>query len=161
LIVLLAIQRTPWVVLPIAALGAALVMVYRGYAQSLREHKSLSEMYDLTRMIAGARHDGTLADVLLGRVRQLLSAEYATLWLPAQNRYPETLLSARTDDKGLIDLSATPEALRLRAVETGETVAAGPKLGTDEMRAHLRERDTKDAIVVPLRSGSAVIGCLE
>ncbi|MBO0869026.1 MAG: sensor domain-containing phosphodiesterase [Micromonosporaceae bacterium] len=161
LIVLLAIQHSAWAVLPIVALGGVLVMVYRGYAQSLRRHKSVTEMHDLTRLIAETRHDGTLADVLLGRVRELLSAEYATLWLPAQNRYPETLLSARADDKGLIDLSATPEAMRLRAVETGETVAAGPKLGTDEMRAHLRERGTKDAIVVPLRSGSAVIGCLE
>jgi diguanylate cyclase (GGDEF)-like protein len=161
LVVLLAIQRSPWAVLLLVGLGVALVVVYRGYAQSLRQHKSLTEMYDLTRLIAETRHDGTLADVLLGRVRELLNAEYASLWLPAQNRYPETLLSARADDKGLIDISATPEAMRLRAVETGSTVAAGPKLGDEEMRARLRERGTKDAIVVPLRSGSAVIGCLE
>src|SRR5262249_7202671 len=145
----------------IAVVAAALVVVYQAYEQFLRQHKSLTEIYELTRVIAETRNDGTLADVLLGRVRELLQAEYATLWLPAQARYPETLLSARVDDPGLIDLSATPEVLRSRAVESGVAVAAGPKLGNDELRAILRESGVKDAIVVPLRSGSAIIGSLE
>jgi diguanylate cyclase (GGDEF)-like protein len=161
LVVLLAIERSGWAALLIVGVGAALVVVYRAYAQFLRQHKSLTEIYDLTRVIAETRYDGTLADVLLGRVRELVQAECATLWLPAQARYSETLLSARVDDTGLIDLSAIPEALRSRAVETGETVAAGPKLGDDELRAVLHEAGVKDAIVVPMRSGSAVIGTLE
>jgi diguanylate cyclase (GGDEF)-like protein len=161
LVVLLAVQHSPWATLLIAGVAAALVVVYRAYAQFLRQHKSLTEIYDLTRVIAETRNDGTLADVLLGRVRELVQAEYATLWLPAQARYPEMLLSARVDDAGLIDLSATPEALRARAVETGAAVAVGPRLGDDAQRAILREAGLKDAIVVPMRSGSAVIGCLE
>ena len=161
LVILLAVERSPWAALLIVVVAAALVVVYRAYAQFLRQHKSLTEIYDLTRVIAETRNDGTLADVLLGRVRELLQAECATLWLPAQARYPETLLSARVDDTGLIDLSATPEALRARAVETAASVAAGPRLGDDELRAILHEAGIKDAIVVPMRSGSAVIGCLE
>jgi diguanylate cyclase (GGDEF)-like protein len=161
LVVLLAIQRSPWAVLLIGALAVALVFAYRTYAQSLRQHKSLTELYELTRVLGETRHDGTLADVLLGRVRELVQAEYATLWLPAQGRYPETLLSSRADDRGLIDLAATPEALRRLAVETGATVAVGAKLGDDELRSHLTSTDTREAIVVPLRSGTAVIGCLE
>jgi diguanylate cyclase (GGDEF)-like protein len=161
LVVLLAVERSGWAVLLIGGVGAALVVVYRAYAQFLRQHKSLAEIYDLARVIAETRNDGTLADVLLGRVRELVRAEYATLWLPAQARYPEMLLSARVDDGGLIDLSPTPEALRSRAVETGETVAVGPKLGDNELRLVLHEAGVKDAIVVPMRSGSAVIGTLE
>ena len=161
LVILLAVERSGWAALLIAGVAVAVVVVYRAYAQFLRQHKSLTEIYDLTRVIAETRNDGTLADVLLGRVRELLQAEYATLWLPAQARYPETLLSARVDDSGLIDLSVTPEGLRARAVETAETVAAGPKLGDDSLRAILQGAGIKDAIVVPMRSGSAVIGCLE
>jgi diguanylate cyclase (GGDEF)-like protein len=161
LVILLAIERSPWATLLIAGVAAALVVVYRAYAQFLRQHKSLTEIYDLTRVIAETRNDGNLADVVLGRVRELVQAEYATLWLPALARYPEMLLSARVDDPGLIDLSATPEALRARAVETGTSIAVGPKLGDDNLRAVLREAGVKDAIVVPMRSGSAVIGCLE
>jgi diguanylate cyclase (GGDEF)-like protein len=160
LVILLAVKRSAWATLLIAGVAAALVIVYRAYAQFLRQHKSLTEIYDLTRVIAETRNDGTLADALLGRVRELLQAESATLWLPAQARYPEILLSARVDDKGLIDISATPEVFRHRAVETAATVAAGPKLG-DELRRVLQESGVKDAIVVPMRSGSAVIGTLE
>lgn len=161
LVVLLLIQLSPWALLPLSGIAAVLVMMYRSYARSLRQHKSLAELYDLTRVIGETRYDGTLPDLLLGRVRELLNAECATLWLCPQGRYPETLLSARADDSGLIDISATPEPLRRRAVETGATAAAGPKLGDDELRAYLRDSGVKDAIVVPLRSGTAVIGCLE
>jgi diguanylate cyclase (GGDEF)-like protein len=161
LIVLLAIRRSAWAVLLIAAMAVVLVVVYRAYAQSLRQHKSLTEIYELTRAIAETREGGSLADAFLGRVRELLHAEYATLWLPAQGRYPETLLSARVDDEGLIDIAATPQSVRKRALDTGVTVVAGPKMGDDQLRAELRTTGTKDAIVVPLRSGSAIVGCLE
>jgi diguanylate cyclase (GGDEF)-like protein len=161
LVTLLAVERSPWAAVLIVVVAGALVVVYRAYAQFLRQHKSLTEIYDLTRVIAETRNDGTLADVLLGRVRELVQAECATLWLPAQARYPEVLLSARLDDTGLIDLSSTPEALRARAVETGAAVAVGPRLGDPEQREILRTSGVKDCIVVPMRSGQAVIGCLE
>ena len=95
-----------------------MTVIYRAYAQFLRQHKSLTEMYDLSRDISESPADGTIADVLLKRVRGLLHSEQATLWLPATGRYPESLLSARADDRGLLDTSATPVNLRRRAMET-------------------------------------------
>jgi hypothetical protein len=148
LVLLLAVRRSPWAALLIAGVGAALVVVYRAYAQFLRQHKSLTEIYDLTRVIAETRNDATLADALLGRVRELLQAESATLWLPEQARYPETLLSARIDDDGLIDLSVTPERMREQAVESGRAVAAGPGFADEELRREVQGAGVKDAIVV-------------
>src|SRR5690606_13346312 len=104
---------------------------------------------------------GALAAVLLGRVREVLQAEYATLWLPASRRHPEVLLSAKVDYSALLDLAATPKELRQRAFETGETIAVGPRSGDPGLRDLLARHGNKDAIVVPLRAGSAVIGCLE
>lgn len=161
LIVLLVIQYGPWAVVLLAGLAAAIVMIYRAYAQFLRQHKSLAEIYELTRVIAEHPYDGTIADVLLPRVRALMHSEYATMWLLPHGQYPESLLSARPDDRGLLDLAVTPQSIRRAAVDTSATVAAGPKLGTDRMRAELRDAKTKDVIVVPLRSGGAVIGTLE
>ena len=100
-------------------------------------------------------------DVLLGRTREMLQAEYATLWLPAQGRYPEMLLSARVDSTGLLDVSNTPPALRQAAMAQRSTLFAGPKAGIETYRAALREANIKDAIIVPLRSGQATIGSLE
>ncbi|WP_155374067.1 putative bifunctional diguanylate cyclase/phosphodiesterase [Catellatospora vulcania] len=161
LAVLLILQQGAAAYALLAVLVAFFYLAYRSYAGAMNQHRTLTEIYDLTGAISDTPHDGTLPDVLLGRVRRLLQAEYATLWMPAQGRHPEVLLSARADDKGLLDVAGSPESLRKQAVESGQTVAGGAKLGDDSIRAQLREFGAKDAIVVPLRASSAVIGTLE
>ncbi|WP_213453122.1 putative bifunctional diguanylate cyclase/phosphodiesterase [Rhizomonospora bruguierae] len=161
LVILIVLAESAWSVIPLTVLVTFFVVVYRSYSKFLRQHRTLTEIYDLTRAIADTPHDGTLVDVLLGRVRQLLQAEYATLWLPAIGRYPEVLLSSRQDDRGLVDVTGTPDVLRRRVLETGQTVAVGLKMGEEGLRAELRAAEVKDAIAVPLKAGSAVIGSLE
>ena len=161
LVVLIVLQQSLWALAVIAVLLVFSMLAYRSYTQSLRQHRTLTEIYGLTRAISETPHDGTLPDTLLARVRQLLQAEFATLWLPAQGRHPEVLLSSRIDDRGLLDIGGAPEALRRRAVETGETIAVGARLGEEQLQSELRDAGLKDAIVVPLRAGSAVIGTLE
>jgi diguanylate cyclase (GGDEF)-like protein len=150
-----------WAMLLFVVLVACFTAAYRSYAGFLRQHNSLTAIYELTRAIADTRYDGTLTDVLLTRVRALLSAEYASLWVPGQGRYPEVLLSAKADSIGLIDVVGSPDELRRRVLENGETVAVGPAFGDDELLNLLTASGGKDAIVVPLRTGSAVIGTLE
>jgi diguanylate cyclase (GGDEF)-like protein len=161
LVVLQVLEYEPWSVVLLVGLVALLVFVYRSYAQFMVQHRTLSELYDLTQAMSDAGRNGTLPDVLLVRARELLQAEYATLWLPAQARYPEVLLSARVDSPGLLDESKTPPVLRERAVAEATTVVVGPRVGESGLRALIRGSGVKDAIVVPLRSGSAVIGSLE
>ncbi|GHJ46185.1 bifunctional diguanylate cyclase/phosphodiesterase [Catellatospora sp. TT07R-123] len=161
LAVLLLLQQGIGAIILMAVLIVCFALAYRSYNRSMNQHRTLTEIYDLTGAISDTPHDGTLPDVLLARVRQLLQAEYATLWLPAQGRHPELLLSARPDDKGLLDVAGAPDSMRKQAVGTGRTVAGGAKLGDDQLRAELRESSVKDAIVVPLRASSAVIGTLE
>ncbi|MCP2325642.1 diguanylate cyclase (GGDEF)-like protein [Hamadaea flava] len=161
IVVLILMQQNPWAILLVLALAFGFVLAYRSYANFMRQHSSLAEIYDVTRAVADTPHDGTLTDVLLGKVRALLKAEYATLWVPAQGRYPELLLSAKEDALGLIDLVGTPDILRQQVMESGETIAVGEAFGDSEHLAELRATGVKDAIVVPLRAGSAVIGTLE
>jgi len=161
LVVLLVIQEEPWAILLLLGLGAMLLVVYRSYARFVLQHRSLSELYDLTRSMSNAGRDGTLPDVLLARAREMLQAEYATLWQPAQGRYPELLLSARVDASGLLDVSNTPEQLRQAAIAQKSTVFVTPKIGTPAERTIMRAAGVKDTIIVPLRSGAAVIGTLE
>ncbi|PZF97653.1 putative bifunctional diguanylate cyclase/phosphodiesterase [Micromonospora deserti] len=162
MVVLILIATTWWSLLLLGALVVALALVYRAYAQFFRQHRTLTDMYDLSRAVAERGQDGTLADTLLGRVRALMQAEYATLWLPAQGRHPEVLLTARNDDPGLLDFAKTPAALRERARKEGRIVAIGRGMATDaDLRAALAAHRVKDVIVLPLRSGQAVIGTLE
>jgi diguanylate cyclase (GGDEF)-like protein len=161
LVVLLTLQQTPWALLLLTVLLGFFVVTWRSFAISTQQHNTLSELYELTEGIRDTRHAATLFDALLHRARRLMRSEYATLWLPAQGRHPEVLLAARVDKDGLLDNPPTAESLRRRALESGETVAVSAKLGDDKLRAELREHGVKDAIVVPLRSGAAVIGTLE
>jgi len=161
ILVLLVLHVSPWTVLLLIPVVAAVVVVYRGYTKFARQQQKLAELYELTRAVATAREDGTLADELLTRTRKLLSSESATLWLPERGRYPQVLLTAKADSAGLIDRAPTPQIFRKRVLVDGHTVAAGPKLGHEEDRAVVRDSGVKDVIVVPLRSGSAIIGSLE
>jgi diguanylate cyclase (GGDEF)-like protein len=161
LVMLVLLQQGAWSMVLLAAVIAFFAIAYRSYADSIQHTRALNEMYGLTREIADTPHDGTLADVLLGRVREMLQAEYATIWVPGSGRHPEILLSAKVDYTALTDTAVTPIELRRRAFESGETLAVGPKLGDEATREELRRSGTKDAIIVPLRAGSVVIGCLE
>lgn len=161
LVVLVLLHQGVWAVVLLAGVAVFFVLAYRSYARSLRQSRALSEMYDLARAVAHTPHDGTLADTLLGRVRELLQAEHATLWVPASGRHPELLLSAKVDYSALLDVPGTPDTLRRRVYESGEAVAVGPRFREEALQAELAEAGVKDAIVVPLRAGSAVIGCLE
>ncbi len=161
LIVLQVLEHEPWSALLLIGLVALLIFVYRSYAQFMVQHRSLTALYEMTQAMSDAGRDGTLPDVLLVRVRELFQAQQATLWLPAQGRYPELLLSARVDAPGLLDESRTPPILRERAVAEATTLVVGPRVGESGLRAVIRGSGVKDAIVVPLRSGSAVIGALE
>ncbi|MFU8851102.1 putative bifunctional diguanylate cyclase/phosphodiesterase [Micromonospora sp. SL1-18] len=162
LLVLIALRATWWSVLLLAVLFSALALVYRSYAQFFRQHRTLTGMYDLSRLITTSGPESALVDVLLDRVRALMQAEYATLWLPPERRHPEVLLTARVDDPGLLDVAPTPAAFRERAQESGKTLTVGRALGDEsELRRSMGGNIVKDAIVVPLRSGQAVIGTLE
>ncbi|SCG35119.1 bifunctional diguanylate cyclase/phosphodiesterase [Micromonospora halophytica] len=162
LVVLMVLDSNAWASLLLAAVAVAVAFVYRSYSRFFRQHRTLSDMYELTRAMTQSGQDGTLVDALLGRVRGLMQAEYATLWLPSQGRHPEVLLTARVDDPGLLDFAPAPMAVRDRVLRTGETVAAGRQLGTEvDQRTVTEDSRVKELIVVPLRSGQAVIGTLE
>ncbi|MEV4499162.1 bifunctional diguanylate cyclase/phosphodiesterase [Micromonospora arborensis] len=162
LIILIALATTLWSSLLLLALAAAGVMLYRSYSQFIRQHRTLGDMYELTRAMSEAGQEGNLMDALLGRIRSLMQAEYATLWLPAQGRHPEVLLTARLDDRGLLDVARTPSVVREKTRESGRTVALGRAFDGDPvLRSALAQSKVKDVIAVPLRSGQAVIGTLE
>jgi diguanylate cyclase (GGDEF)-like protein len=161
LVVLVVVAKTLWSLLLLAGLGVVFVQAYLSYGKFLRQHKSLTELYELTRAITESGRSGSPIDALLARLRELLRAEYATLWMPASGRHPEVLLSARADYRGLLDIAGTSDLLRTRAMELGETIVIGPQAAEPGRSVAPSDGGAKDAIVVPLRSGDAVIGTLE
>jgi diguanylate cyclase (GGDEF)-like protein len=162
LLFLIALVFNRWSAILLAVLAASLIMVLRSFADFFRQHRTLADVYELTKAVRDQRTEASLPDVLLGRVRAVMRSEYATLWLAPQGRHPEVMLTARVENRGLLDLSPTPPAVRERAMHDGATVAVGSRFdGPDLLRSALRGSKVKDVIVVPLRSGQTQIGSLE
>jgi diguanylate cyclase (GGDEF)-like protein len=162
LVFLVALEENVWSVLLLAVLTAALLVMLRSFADFFRQHRTLTEVYELTKAVREEGADGGLPDVLLGRVRALMRAEYATLWLAPQGRRPEVLLTARVESPALLDISPMPVAIRERVVTSGRPLALGGKDNEDpELRAALRESKIKNTVIVPLLSGQTTIGTLE
>ncbi|AEV81659.1 diguanylate cyclase [Actinoplanes sp. SE50] len=162
LLFLNALDATGWSVLLMAVLIGALVFVLRSFAGFFRQHQTLADVYEITQAVRNEVSDHGLPDVLLGRVRTLMNAEFATLWLAPRERYPEMLLSAQVDNAGLLDMSPLPSAVRDLVVERRSPIAFGRQFAEDaRVRGALRGVRVKDAVVVPLRSGQAVIGTVE
>ncbi|GAA2869938.1 bifunctional diguanylate cyclase/phosphodiesterase [Actinoplanes cyaneus] len=162
LLFLIALEVTPWSVVLLAVMVVALVYMLRSYAGFFRQHRTLADVYEITQAVRNESSDSSLPDVLLGRVRSLMRSEYATLWLAPQGRYPEVLLTAQVDNEGLLDLSPVPAVVRDKALQDRAPVAVGAQFReTESLRESLRAARVKDTVVVPLRSGQAVIGTLE
>ncbi|MBL7257089.1 putative bifunctional diguanylate cyclase/phosphodiesterase [Paractinoplanes lichenicola] len=162
LVFLVALEATRWSAVLLVVLVGALILMLRSFADFFRQHRTLAEVYELTKAIREAGADAGLPDVLLGRVQTLMRAEYATLYLTPQDRHPEVLLTARVENKGLLDLSPIPPAVREQAIADSHSLAIGPTFGgTQELRQQLRSAKVKDVVIVPLRSGQTTIGSLE
>ncbi|WP_229073981.1 bifunctional diguanylate cyclase/phosphodiesterase [Actinoplanes sp. DH11] len=162
LLFLIALDATEWSALLLAVLVVALILVLRSFAGFFRQHRTLADVYELTQAIRKESSDNSLPDALLSRMRALMRSEYATIWLAPQERYPEVLLTAQVDNKGLLDLSPTPAAVRDLAIKQQRAIAVGPSFPeTEHLREHLRAARVKDIVVIPLRSGQATIGTLE
>src|SRR5262249_5034912 len=66
LIVLQVLKGEAWSVVLLAGLVTLLGFVYRSYAQFALQHRSLTELYELTQAMSDAGRNGALPDVLLG-----------------------------------------------------------------------------------------------
>lgn len=166
LVALIALDVNPWSVIPLMVLGAVMIAGYRLYTRSRRHFHIVEGLYEFTSTIDTARLHGGFADVILNRARQLIGAEQAALWVPAQGRHAEVSLVAKAGEHGLIDDARQKDAIRQRVIETGRSVAASLvnsplPMADPELAAELRNLKFEEVIAVPLRSGSSVIGCLE
>jgi diguanylate cyclase (GGDEF)-like protein len=162
LIFLVALEATKWAAIPLAVLVVGLLYMLRSFNEFYRQHRTLADVYELTKAVRDEGAVTSLPDALLGRVQALMRSEYATLWLANQGRHPEMLLTAQVENRALIDLSPAPVAVRERVIAEGRTVAVGSRFAeTEDLRYALRDAKTKDVIVVPLRSGQTTIGTLE
>ncbi|WP_433724828.1 EAL domain-containing protein [Actinoplanes sp. CA-051413] len=162
LVFVIALDTTWWSAILLFVIAGVLTLAYTSYSDFLRQHHTLAELYELANAVVESGQDVTLVDSLLVRARALMQSEFATIRLPASGRHPEVMLTSKIEAQGLLDVSNTPLEVIQRATAERRSVAVGPKIDADrDLLPVLRAAKVKDCIVVPLRSGQAVIGTLE
>ncbi|MFC3491892.1 EAL domain-containing protein [Glycomyces rhizosphaerae] len=160
LIFLILLEATPWAWIPIIFLLLTIVALAASYMKLRRQRHILNELNNFTQLVADSVRSNRLIDATLGRLREILAAESATVWVPADGRYPEIRLASSVDDKGLTDLDPIPEALQREVISAKAPLLITPKTGSAEHRGVLAAAGVRNAMLVPLHSGDDVYGCL-
>lgn len=160
LIFLILLDATVWAALLVGFVVVAVVYLARSYMRLRRQRHVLSELNDFTQLVVDSVRSNRLIDAMLGRLREILSAESATVWVPARGRYPEIRLTSGVDDPGLTDLDPVPDSLQNHVMTSGEGILVTPKNGNRSHREELEAAGLRCAMLVPLRSGDEVYGCL-
>ncbi|SDD99628.1 EAL domain-containing protein [Glycomyces harbinensis] len=157
---LVLLDASLWTGVLIGAVVVAFIYLARSYAALRRQRQVLRELNEFTQLVVDSVHTKRLIDAMLGRLRDILSAESATVWVPAVGRYPPIRLTSSLDDSGLTDLDPVPDSLQRAVMDSGEGVLLSPKNGTKAQREELEAAGLRGAMLVPLRSGDEVYGCL-
>ena len=160
ILILLALDQTLWAIVPLTVLLVLIVAAYRAYSNLVRHRRSLADLNDFTQSVAQAVQSNRLVDIMAQQLRLMLNAEAASVWVPAEKRFPELRLTAYLDTEGLLDTSPVPEELWQHVISSGESLLVNNKSGLPKHRALLAANGVKDVVIVPLRSGNVAYGCL-
>ena len=155
LVVVMVLHISPWSGLVLAVLCGVLVLAYRAYARSFRQHANLRRVYRFSRLLELTRSSEAPLDTALNEARDVLNASTITLRLVGDRP-----LSIMVDGDGR---SSTPPPL-----EPDDPIAvrargsrSGVLLSGRKADAALAARGARQIIAVPLRSGPDALGHLE
>lgn len=157
LLTVVLVDASGYAVIGLAIVAAVLVLAFRRFGGLVSEHKSLGELYELTRQVSTSMRGNDLDQAVLARVRQLMRAEVAQLWLAEEQTVDRSADSPIPQSR----LPGEPLDVIRGRVMSGESVLAGPRTREPELRAALEERRTRELVAVPLRVGGEVVGSLE
>jgi diguanylate cyclase (GGDEF)-like protein len=155
LIILLVLQASGWAAILLVVLCGLLVLAYRGFARSYRQHASLRRVYAFSRLLELTRSADAPLDAALNDARDVLNASRITLRLTG-----ETPIAISVDGDGHASTPSDldpedPIAARTRGSRSG-ILFVGRKA-----EAALASRGAREIIAVPLRSGPNALGHLE
>jgi diguanylate cyclase (GGDEF)-like protein len=158
-----ALHSEPRAVGLLVVCGIVVFAVYRAYASLSERHLSLERLYRFSQVVSSSPEvDEVLGSVLM-QARDLLRAETAELSLLATDSEDGLRFSADRSgglDQQPLDELETADWLWARTIDGDEPLLL-PRGSRDvAIRRYLERRGWRDALVVPLRGDSGVIGTL-
>lgn len=142
------------------ALAIVAIVLYRQYAQSLRQHTDLSRMYAFGRRVTEISSSTEDWHILIEQVRDQLNASVALIHLNAPGGGYETL-AVGTEGVLTEKPPAAGDPLLAMAADVGRSHVSHDAENDELFRAALAGRGANDVLVVPLRSGDRDRGYLE
>ncbi|MDA3649799.1 bifunctional diguanylate cyclase/phosphodiesterase [Saccharopolyspora indica] len=168
---------TPWGWLLVALVAAAVIGLYRAYSDLMREQRDLEALSDVS--LSVARHGQRSAQ---GPGETAEAAPGAGEWEPVAERIREQLnatrvvLRLRLDPSGEVSTLVAGESLPDAAWQAAPSALRDDPLlqlpgshvrsfrtleAPEEVRRALRQRGAYEALVVPLRGASQLLGAVE
>ena len=155
LIILISLAADGRAAVLLTVLCASLLLAYRGYARSYRQHANLRRVYAFSRLLELTRSSEAPLDAALNEARDVLNASRLTLRLVGDHP-----LALSVDGDGH---TSTPDELGPDdpIVTRARNSRSGVLLTGKKAEAALALRSAREIIAVPLRSGPNALGHLE
>ncbi|MFN0092342.1 MAG: putative bifunctional diguanylate cyclase/phosphodiesterase [Acidimicrobiales bacterium] len=145
--------------------GVIIVFTYRLYARSRRSLERVNSLYAFSSFLAATSDTSRGGAAMVERVRELLMAESAELFIPGQGEIPAVRLAAQHHSVDPLPQAVSAAAVgpvteRVLAAGRSALVARADADGDGEARAELELRQADDAVIVALRTEGRVLGVL-
>ena len=158
LVVAILLDHQPWATLLLGGVAAFLVLAYRAYAALRQRFKSLTLLYEFTRLVSGAQRPDAILEAMLGQAKDLLRAERAELWVYEDEA---TLLRIRVSDEGrsggVLDGTAAAIIEPWFQSNPGATAISHSNRDAGAL-AMARLLEAHDCIVAPITESGLIVG---
>lgn len=162
LVILIALDANPRSLLLLAVLGMSLVVLFRSYARSLEEHRTLGQVYGFAKQVEEATLLPLGVAEAVEAVREMLNADRAAIWLSGTDGESRIAFAGAEPGSAAYDGPGDASDPLRERVESGH---AGVLFREGEsgraIESGLKVRGATEAIGVPLSSAGESLGYLE
>ena len=157
---LAGMRESAWLLI---GFGVLLLLAFRTYASLAEKHLNLERLYRFSQAVGSSVELDDVMNNVLGEAKEVLRADRATAAFIGPDG--DLVARVRLDAAGRLSRSeeaSTPEdAWVLRhVVEEGTPLLMARTPGLPEVRRWLAQYEMRDAVVVPLRAPSGIVGAL-
>jgi diguanylate cyclase (GGDEF)-like protein len=161
---LLLTEQSMWASVLMLPIALAVILLFRRFATTAREGKSVQRVYEFARRVEGVPPDDVGTRQIVDAVRELLNAERVALWLPPYLDEGPCLVVAAEDGRSWYDGPGDPDDLIRRRVTS--TAGDGAVLlslarATEDEAAALHRRGVRDLLAAPVATAAGEPGYLE
>ncbi|MBA2390909.1 MAG: bifunctional diguanylate cyclase/phosphodiesterase [Geodermatophilaceae bacterium] len=163
LVVLIVLDVGWYGIFLVLIVAGALVAIYRSYAGSVQQHRTLGQVYDFAKHVEGSTVVTDGGHLAIEAVREMLNAQRAALWLPPADGASGRVAYADAEpgEQAYDGPGDEADLLRERVLAERGGVLFQLRLSGGAEREALQVRGAAEVIGVPLSSAGGVIGYME